>query len=219
MSLLDKIANDERELVALMKKVGVPGKLLASIRRKCLLTPRRQTGRVDRRTNRHPRWKVARDHPDYAPEPEAHLVFLKLCLTLLRMTNAPAVDSELPETLSARYFNGAIPPEIVDPLTDEPLDYREMIKDVVTKPKHGYSKFHIGHQDPRFHPKHNAQNIRWQLKSSNDFQGTMDIRVARIAYRIDRLTRAPDGELASDIAAAFDNLCRDLGVRSRVRSV
>ena len=42
---------DVGKLVSEMKSAGVPAKLIASIDRKCLRTPRRQTGRIDRRTN------------------------------------------------------------------------------------------------------------------------------------------------------------------------
>ncbi|MFI5181432.1 MAG: hypothetical protein ACHQPI_08590 [Thermoanaerobaculia bacterium] len=109
---------------------------------------------------------------------------------MLGMQNAPRVDTEFRATITRKYFPDAVTEGVTtDPLTDESLDYSELVEDIVGAPRHGYSKFHIGHQDPRSQPKHLPGNIRWQLKTSNDFQGTMDIRVARIAYRIDQFTR------------------------------
>jgi hypothetical protein len=174
-------------------RVGVPLKLIEAIHRKCLRTPRRQTGRADRRTNREPRWAIATDHPDYSTEKEGHLVWLKLLTTMTQMKNAPKVDADMFSNLATKYLPDLqINAITCDPVTDQPLDYIELVKDVVTEPTHGYSRFHIGHQDPRFHPKHVNRNIRWQLKASNDFQGTMDIRVARIAFQIDQFTRTSD---------------------------
>jgi hypothetical protein len=197
---------DIKKLVKVVKSAGVPTKLIGSIKTKCLRTPRRQTGRIERRTNRHPRWSIAPDHPDYAPEVEAHLVLLRLLVEMLLMENAPIVDRELLKTLFKTYLGVALPEgPIKDPVTDEVFDFRELVNDVAHKPQHGYSKFHIGHQDPRFHPKHLHLNVRWQLKSSNDFQKTMDSRVARIAYMIDCYTRTRQQEL-------FDNAVAELSV-------
>lgn len=207
------LRDDMDELIKEFRSAGVPIKLLASITRKCLRTPRRQTGRVDRRTNREPRWKIALDHPDYSSEMDAHLVMLRLLLDSVRMRNAPAVNQELVAAISSKYFGKAPPNEVTrDPVTDEELDWNELVDDVVEKPKHGYSRFHIGHQDPRTQPKHLPQNIRWQLKASNDFQDGMDIRVARIAYSIDQLTRTGDPHLVEEITQAFALLCQELGV-------
>src|SRR5262249_44070255 len=154
---------------------------------------------IDRRTNRDLRWKLASDHPDYSSEDDARLTLLRLLIDLLRMRNAPQIDRDFLISLSTKYFGRrSSDGNITDPLTEEPLDYSELVHDVVTKPKHGYSKFHIGHQDPRYHPKHTPNNVRWQLKSSNDFQQKMDIRVARIAFKIDQFTRAPAGHLLKE---------------------
>lgn len=192
---LDDLRKDLSELEERMKKV-VPGKLVASIDRKCLLTPRRQTGRLDRRTNREPRWKISADHPDYASQVDANLVRLRLFIGMLLMRNAPAIDRAYLEGLSQKYFGAALPDTCTrDPLTDEELDFKDLVDDVVDNPKHGYSQYHIGHQDPRFHPKHIHKNVRWQKKASNDFQTTMDIRVARIASKVDQFTRTKDKAL------------------------
>ena len=190
------IRHDVKRLEGTLRKAGVPSKLLASIHRKCLRTPRRQTGRPDRRTNREPRWALSPDHPDYASDSNARLVYLKLLLDMLGMQNAPLIDQALATELRGRYLAETTNDTLgVDPLTDEPLNYLDLIEDVVGRPKHGYSKFHIGHQDPKLQPKHVPSNIRWQLKASNDFQGTMDIRVARIAYLTDQFTRTGDSRL------------------------
>jgi hypothetical protein len=205
---LTALKHDLAKLISEMKSAGIPVKLIASIDRKCLLTPRRQTGRIDRRTNRNPRWSITLDHPDYAPERGAHLVRLRLFLEMLQMANAPVVDQELMKSLSLTHLGVPLTPgPTKDPLTDEVLDFTELVNDVVHKPKHGYSKFHIGHQDPRFHPKHLHQNVHWQFKASNDFQTTMDIRVARIAYEIDRFTRTGDKQL-------FDRAMEELALLS-----
>src|SRR5207247_10864913 len=133
----------------------------------------------------------------------------------LGMRDGPSADRGLADSLSVKYFGTAIPEEMTkDPLTDEVLDYGQLVDDVVTRPKHGYSRFHIGHQDPRSQPKHRPKTVRWQLKASNDFQGTMDIRVARIALRIDTLTRNPQADTAREVSEAFARLCEELGLRT-----
>ena len=212
-SQLDSVRVDLRRLVVALRAAQVPPVLIESIRRKCLLTPRRQTGRVDRRTNREPRWNVAEDHPDYSTEMGARLVFLRLLLDLLRMSDAPRTDRGLVDELSIRLLGSPLSDDpLRDPVTDEVLSYSELIRDVVEKPKHGYSKFHIGHQDPQSHPKHDPENVRWQLKSSNDFQGTMDVRVARLAFRIDELARNPQARTLDEVREGLAQLCRDLGL-------
>lgn len=204
---------DLNELVKELRSVGVPLKLLTSIDRKCLKTPRRQTGRVDYRTNRAYRWNVPESHPDYSTELNARLVLLRLLLDAMKMRHAPTANQALVARVTSRYFPNAPIAEVTrDPLTDEVLDWNELVQDIVEKPKHGYSRFHIGHQDPRSHPKHMPGNVRWQLKASNDFQDGMDIRVARIAFSIDLLTRTRDAALVRVVTDALVSLCKDLGV-------
>jgi hypothetical protein len=99
---------------------------------------------------------------------------------------------------------------------DEAFDFRELANDIAHKPQHGYSRFHIGHQDPRFHPKHLQKNVRWQLKASNDFQKTMDSRVARIAYMIDCFTRTGQRELFDNAMAELSALPAALAAQSKV---
>lgn len=208
----DPVADLKRELKGLMKQLvlaGVPSALITSIDRKCLRTPRRQTGRLDRRTNREPRWRVAADHPDFGTELDAHLIRLSLFIGLIRMANAPKIDESDVNDMSVKYFGHPISREVTtDPVSDEPLDYLELVSDVVTAPRHGYSRFHIGHQDPRTQPKHLPANVRWQFKASNDFQGTMDVRVARIAYRIDEYTRTGNTALLDEAGDALEQLRR-----------
>lgn len=201
---LADIRADLRDLVDRLRTAGVPVKLLASIERKCMRTPRRQTGRLDRRTNRQNRWILILDHPDYSTERDALLVRLRLLLDVLGMQDSPQVDRDFVTALARKYFEDTGAGESTrDPLTDEPLSYPELVEDIVNNPKHGYSRFHIGHQDPRFQPKHNPGNVRWQSKKSNDFQGTMDIRVARIAYRIDQYLRNNDPQLLEEARKAL----------------
>jgi hypothetical protein len=208
-----ELREDIGQLVGDLRAAGVPRKLLESIARKSLKTPRRQTGRVDRRTNRHLRWSVSPDHPDYSSERDAHLVLLRLLIDLVAMRSAPDIGGDRIAELSRKYFDGTTAGRATsDPLTGEILDYRGLVQDIVEKPQHGYSKFHIGHQDPRSHPKHLPGNVRWQLKTSNDFQGRMDVRVARIALRIDELTRNPSGGAVEEIAGALTQLYRDLDI-------
>ena len=206
-----ELRNDLGQLFQHLRSAGVPPKLMASIERKCLNTPRRQTGRVDRRTNRQNRWTLAPDHPDYSTELDARLVQLRLLLDMVGMRNGPQIDMEFASALSRKYFGSAIALEpTTDPLTDEVLGYTELRRDVVEDPKHGYSRFHIGHQDPKTHPKHRPDNVRWQLKTSNDFQGTMAIRVARIAFHIDQFTRTQEPRLIEEATAALEELRRDV---------
>jgi|GEM_PF-2487940 len=207
-AVLAQLRADKKELLLRLKAAGISPKLLSSIGRKCLLTPRRQTGRQDRRTNREPRWKVTEDHPDYSSEENAHLVELRLLLDMLNMRNAPEIDKSFLNDLAAKYLSSAPVQPTNDPLTDEVLDYPELVADIVDKPKHGYSKFHIGHQEPKLSPKHLPGNVRWQLKASNDFQGSMNIRVARIAFLIDQFTTTRDPELLRKATRELDELGR-----------
>jgi hypothetical protein len=203
---LCELRDAKKELLLRLKAAGVSPKLLSSIGRKCLLTPRRQTGRPDRRTNREQRWKLAVDHPDYCSEENAHLVELRLLLDMLNMRNAPDIDRSFVNELSAKYLTSLPVQPTKDPLTNEVLDYTELVADIVDKPKHGYSKFHIGHQEPKLSPKHLPGNVRWQLKASNDFQGSMNIRVARIAFRIDQFTITRDPELLREATRELEEL-------------
>lgn len=210
---LSRVLADRRLIVAAMQSQGVPRQLLESISRKCLRTPRRQTGRVDYRTNRESRWRVVPDHPDYASEAEANRILLRLLVDALYMRNAPSVDTQLLNDVWERNFP-SIPraPETSDPITDEALDWNELVADIVDRPVHGYSLFHIGHQNPKLRPKHRADNIRWQLKPSNDFQGGMVAPVARIAYRLNQLTEDPDASLLDDVMRALEQLMDELGL-------
>lgn len=209
----NELREDVRLLVSAMKEAGVPAKLIESIRRKCLKSPRRQTGRVDRRTNRQLRWNLAEDHPDFSTQVDSHLVFLRLLLDVLRMRGSPRVE-DLPNELSVKHFGSSLPDETAaDPLTDEVFVYADILDDVVTNPTHGYSRFHIGHQDPGVQPKHTPTNIRWQLKESNDFQGTMHVRVARLALAINNLMENPHQGAVEEIVDGLAALCSDLGLR------
>lgn len=205
---LSQLRADKKELLRRLKAAGVSTKLLSSIERKCLRTPRRQTGRQDRRTNREPRWRLKCDHPDYCSEENGHLVELRLLLDMLNMRNAPEADRSFLNELASKYLTSAPVQPTTDPLTDEVLDYGELVADIVDKPKHGYSKFHIGHQEPKLSPKHLPGNVRWQLKASNDFQGSMNIRVARIAFRIDQFTTRRDPELLREATRELEELGR-----------
>jgi hypothetical protein len=210
---LSDLRRDIAEVLRAFRAAGVSPKLLESIKRKSLRTPRRQTGRVERRTNRQSRWCITADHPDYSTESDALLVFLKLILQIAGMHNPPEIDQGLIKHISEKYFGVPVEEDSTkDPITDEPLSYPDLVADVVGKPVHGYSKFHIGHQNPTIHPKHTPSNIRWQLKASNDFQGPMDVRVARIAFRINELTNNPDPSKVEEIEHNLDVLCRQLGI-------
>src|SRR5262245_23824710 len=110
---LERVRAAIQRLAAALRAAGVPPALIESVRRKCLRTPRRQTGRPDRRTNREPRWQLASDHPDYSTEIDAHLIFLRLLLDMLRMLDAPRIDP----SLVGEDVIGLLHSE----LTDEPL--------------------------------------------------------------------------------------------------
>lgn len=216
---LDVVREDLDRLMESMRHAGVAEKLLESMSRKCLRTPRRQTGRVDFRTNRQPRWRIVAEHPDYASELNANLVLLRLLIDSLHMQNAPDVDERLIADISERHFAAlGLSDHTLDPLTDEVLNWDELVEDVVTNPVHGYSRFHIGHQDPKLQPKHMPANVRWQLKPSNDFQDGMDIRVARIAYKIHLLTQTADAQLVGQVLDAFRGLCDSLGMAEVLRT-
>jgi hypothetical protein len=115
-------------------------------------------------------------------------------LAILGMRNSPQIDANQRDTLRLRYCPDTADVTI-DPLTDQSLDYNELVEDIVTKPLHGYSRFHIGHQDPKLQPKHMPGNVRWQFKASNDFQGAMAIQVARIAFLLNEFKRTGDKDL------------------------
>ena len=208
-----ELRSDLSRLRLAMRNAGTPSKLLTAISTKSLRTPRRQTGRIEHRTNRDPRWEVDPIHRDYSSEMDAHLVLLRLWIDTLFMKNAPHVDPDLIRELSLKYFPNDEPPsETKDPVTDEVLDWDQLKFEVVDNPTHGYSRFHIGHLDPHAVPKHRPDNVRWQLKESNDFQDGMDVRVARIAYLINRLVRGGDARLIPVVEASFSQLCADLGL-------
>jgi len=117
------------------------------------------------------------------------------------------MDTALANDLSIKYFGHPMTKRVtVDPLTDESIDYAELIADVVTSPQHGYSRFHIGHHKPSQQPKHLPGNVRWQFKASNDFQSTMDVRVARIAYRINEYVDTGQESLLEEALDALDTL-------------
>ena len=63
----------------------------------------------------------------------------------------------------------------------ERFNFQDLIAEGLN-PVHGYSSFHIGHEDPSIQPKHKPTNISWRTARSNLIQGNMTLRESRIYF-------------------------------------
>ena len=173
------IIDKHRRLVKrAFKDSGVPKKLVSGIETRALRSGRRQTGEFQ--TNREPRWKLDPKNPQFGTERDCKVIQLRLYGMLLAFDNPPALDLEVRKLLERHYIGEALESGTYkDSLLLERMDYRNFVAEI-ENPKHGFSNFHIGHEDPTIHPKHIPANITWRSSRSNLIQGDMTLREARI---------------------------------------
>lgn len=161
---LDKINEDIRSVKLTLKTIGLTHKTIESISTRALRSGRKQTGQF--RSNRASRWRLNPNDPQYGTELDCKLILLKLYAQLFEFYNAP----DLPERLQL-IFNNYVKKPIVsqsykDPLTKEYLCFEKFCIES-NNPIHGHSQFHIGHHNPKLHPKHTPNNINWRTHRSN----------------------------------------------------
>jgi hypothetical protein len=160
-----------------LRAAGVPPKLIISIETKALRTGRKLTG--EHVTNRQSRWTISPTNPQYASECDARVIFIILCGMMFEFDNAPALPQEA-KSLFESYLGKSIEPGTYrDALLLEKLDYYRL-RDDALNPQHGYSIYHIGHQDPTRARRHVPNNVAWRTSRSNLIQGNMTLREARI---------------------------------------
>jgi|SRR5579863_1833850 len=174
---IEQIRQDFQKAKKVLRAIGVPQKLIASIETKALRTGRKQTG--EHATNRQSRWTINPANPQYASESDSRTIFIILCAMMFEFQNAPPLPDEA-RPLFEPYLGKTIKPGVYqDALLLEKLDYHRLRDDSLA-PQHGYGIYHIGHQDPTRSPRHVPDNIAWRTSRSNLIQGNMTLREARI---------------------------------------
>jgi len=178
---LSVVKNHYEKIKLILRNHGASSKLITSISTKALKTARRKTG--TNKTNREYRWKIKTSHPDFGTEHHCYIVFVKLCAQIFCFDNAPIInDQKFKAILENKYLGHSIAPgTFQDSLLLEKLDFNDIVNKSKT-PTHGYSDFHIGHEDPKLKPKHQPDNIQWRSHRSNSIQGNMTLREARIYF-------------------------------------
>lgn len=159
-----------------LRAAGVPSKLLRGINTRAQKSGRRLTGEF--RSNRDPRWKLQLNDPQYGTEVDSKTIELRLLGMMCEFVNAPEIGESVRRVLAKYIGHPPVAGTYRDGLTKERLDYNDFLNEALT-PKHGYSKFHIGHDDPSQSPKHTPENISWRTMRSNLIQGDMTLREAR----------------------------------------
>lgn len=200
---LPQLNTDIRDISRLLRNNGFPDKLISAIKTRALRSGRRQTGVFQ--SNRHSRWTLIHNHPEHGTDPQygteedCKTILMILLLSTLEFVNAPEIEDELLNTLSLRYLNrNLIPNSYKDSLLLEFLDFNELVEEA-ENPTHGYSHFHIGHENPQLETKHVPENVAWRTLRSNLIQGNMTLREARI-YIIKLIARYFDlGEIDIDL--------------------
>ena len=174
---LEQVRIDFKAAKKALRVAGVHAKLITSIETKALRTGRKQTG--EHATNRQSRWAINPRSPQYASESDSRIIFLILCAMIFEFENAPPLAEEV-RPLFETYLGKTIKPGTYqDALLLEKLNYNKLRDDCLA-PKHGYSVYHIGHQDPTRSPRHVPDNVAWRTSRSNLIQGNMTLREARI---------------------------------------
>lgn len=177
-SLLE-VESHIRNLKLALKRSGAPSKMIDSISTKALRTGRKVNGQFA--TNRECRWKINPSHPQFANELDCKMIFAKLLAQIFCFDNAPDFPaSAIKSEIQACYLNVAMKPGTFrDSLLLERFDYNEMVQEY-SESIHGFSNYHIGHEDPTLKPKHLPGNIAWRTHRSNLIQGDMTLRESRI---------------------------------------
>jgi hypothetical protein len=177
---LSQIEEDRKKVKLALQAAGVPSKVLTAIETRALRTGRKTTG--EHATNRESRWKMPVTHPQYGTEADCKAIFVKLCALIFCFDKAPALPDPLKSHLEKFYVGHPLAPGTHrDSLLLERFDFDEFLKEA-TAPQHGYSGFHLGHEDPSLKPKHQPENITWRTFRSNLIQGDMTLRAARIYF-------------------------------------
>jgi hypothetical protein len=181
-------------VAAALRAAGVHSKTVAAIRTKALQTAKKVGGQFA--TNREKRWLEDPGHPQYDSEYDCYVIFVKLCAQVFCFQNAPLVPQNLRfvpkdvralgptlrHVLEERYLGQAIEPNTFkDSLLLERFDFNDLVSEGLN-PVHGYSSFHIGHEDPTKHPKHIPANVQWRTYRSNMIQGNMTLPQARLYF-------------------------------------
>lgn len=103
---------------------------------------------------------------------------MKLLGLLLEFDNAPRLQYGEQRVFEAYIGRPISWDSYCDPLTREPMSYRDFLQDYVHR-RHGKSRFQLGHMDPTRRPKHVPENVCWQYDNSNFFQGEQTLVQAR----------------------------------------
>lgn len=160
-----------------LRAAGLPSNLLKAIEIRALKTGRKLTGEF--RTNREPRWTVARHHPQYGTETDCKLILLRLYATMLEFEGAPQADGSTIALLEHRLGRPLEPNSFRDELLLETMSYTALVYEV-EHPRPGISSLHIGHRDPTKVPKHTPDNVEWRTERSNLIQGSLTLSEARM---------------------------------------
>jgi hypothetical protein len=173
---VEELDREIRRVRAGLRAVGIPLKLLDSIKTKAQMSGRRTTGPF--KGNRRARWLLDHADPYYGTEEDSKTIHLRLLGMLCEFANAPVPEAETCEILEKYIGHSPLAGTYRDALTLEKLDYEAFENEALT-PRHGDSDFHIGHEDPTISPKHVPENVSWRGKRSNLIQGNMTLREAR----------------------------------------
>lgn len=164
----------------LLRNAGIPSKTVDAMATRALRTGRKLTGIYA--TNRDTRWSRTEDHPQFATEHHCKIIFVKLGAQIFCFDNAPALPDEFRAIMETHYLgHPIIPGSYRDKLLLEKFNFLDLVNEGLN-PTHGHSGFHIGHENPRIHPRHVPDNIGWRTFRSNLIQGDMTLREARIYF-------------------------------------
>lgn len=146
------------------------------IKIKTYFTDRALTGTY--KTNREKRWEAHPRSVQYALRRECMRIEIKL---LLQAATFEGCCSELVENLQNKELLSAQFTYCRCPITGDNIQYREFENDVL-RPKHGRSKFQVGHLNPLKAQNaegaangHTADNISWISENGNRIQGSLSI--------------------------------------------
>lgn len=179
-SILTDVIRDEAAMKDALKAAGLSTPLLGQISVKALKTQRRQTGIYQ--TNRDPRWQRPLLDPQYGTEIDCHIILVKLYGQIFCFDGAPPLEAVLKTRIEDYYLGYPIVPgSYRDSLLLERFDFNVLVQEGLS-PTHGHSDFHLGHEDPKAIPKHQANNTTWRTHRSNLIQGDMTLREARIYF-------------------------------------
>ena len=163
-------------------------KLYGKISVKSYLTDRAQTGTT--KTNREKRWEAHPDNIQSATRSACMSVELTLVKQLFGFKNFPSDLKLQLETVGALSSDE---PEVYCPITLDPFDYTEIMKEL-DQPTQGKSSLHVGHLNPlKAAPStvddsrgHNGDNVSWITEDGNRIQGQLTLMETR--QMLDRIS-------------------------------